>query len=761
LTGDSGSVQKLTYAEFKVAAAMSRMSVKDDVLRPIFDDMDSDKGGKISLQEFCVWYSRMKDNMDAGQTPQPQPRAALSASKPRITSRRPLSTSGSSAFSSAARRPPSSAAAQVSDTNPAFQRVTAEKKKSPFEVNLVKAFDAAQARKTAGSLREVKVPAGGALSAIKSINTARMMESPRDEPTPSIVTLSKQQLLAALPAEAVAAMQRSSISPEHDSLREPAKFGAALVDWLEKRWAEVQAHKETLQAAWKTLDENGNGLISGAEVDTWIVKRFPKMHVKPAVRQAFLMCRGEDGFIHRPKFGQLLNSIILCCRAWIMFDELNLADAVKQAAYKADPDARAYKDSRIQLEEFRVCFQKLFPAAMTGQCEAEWALMDADGKGMVLFGEFCVWYAAKAASGFRLADPLPASSETHISGDHVESDSSPAEFGAALVDWLEKRWAEVQAHKETLQAAWKTLDENGNGLISGAEVDTWIVKRFPKMHVKPAVRQAFLMCRGEDGFIHRPKFGQLLNSIILCCRAWIMFDELNLADAVKQAAYKADPDARAYKDSRIQLEEFRVCFQKLFPAAMTGQCEAEWALMDADGKGMVLFGEFCVWYAAKAASGFRLSEITAKNETPKKQGTHQHEKQDVSYEDDEDFLEAIEVSELPKELSPRSNVLVGVRTVLQGVVANAASRSPSSSPVHGSRPSSAVVSGTSGVAATSGKAKDVDCELSPRSSVLVGVRTVLQGVVANAASRSPSSSPISSRPSSAVVIGEDKSRNRS
>jgi Ca2+-binding EF-hand superfamily protein len=557
LTGDSGSVQKLTYAEFKVAAAMSRMSVKDDVLRPIFDDMDSDKGGKISLQEFCVWYSRMKDNMDAGQTPQPQPRAALSASKPRITSRRPLSTSGSSAFSSAARRPPSSAAAQVSDTNPAFQRVTAEKKKSPFEVNLVKAFDAAQARKTAGSLREVKVPAGGALSAIKSINTARMMESPRDEPTPSIVTLSKQQLLAALPAEAVAAMQRSSISPEHDSLREPAKFGAALVDWLEKRWAEVQAHKETLQAAWKTLDENGNGLISGAEVDTWIVKRFPKMHVKPAVRQAFLMCRGEDGFIHRPKFGQLLNSIILCCRAWIMFDELNLADAVKQAAYKADPDARAYKDSRIQLEEFRVCFQKLFPAAMTGQCEAEWALMDADGKGMVLFGEFCVWYAAKAASGFRLA------------------------------------------------------------------------------------------------------------------------------------------------------------------------------------------------------------EITAKNETPKKQGTHQHEKQDVSYEDDEDFLEAIEVSELPKELSPRSNVLVGVRTVLQGVVANAASRSPSSSPVHGSRPSSAVVSGTSGDAATSGKAKDVDCELSPRSSVLVGVRTVLQGVVANAASRSPSSSPISSRPSSAVVIGEDKSRNRS
>ena len=106
------------------------------------------------------------------------------------------------------------------------------------------------------------------------------------------------------------------------------------------------------------------------------------------------------------------------------------------------------------------------------------------------------------------------------------------------------------------------------------------------------------------------------------------------------------------------------------------------------------------------------------------------------------------------DLSPRSSVLVGVRSVLQGVVANAASRSPSASPVHGSRPSSAVTGSASG-GVMAAEAKNQLDDLSPRSSVLVGVRSVLQEVVANAASRSPSASPVhGSRPSSATSLSQ-------
>jgi Ca2+-binding EF-hand superfamily protein len=578
LTADHDSGHKLTYIEFKVAAARLHMIVSDSILQPIFNEMDNDKSGKITLNEFCLWWSRMKDDVKLKNTTQDHDAVSTSKLGIRSVTSRPLSTSVTSSFSNVGRppRPQSSVLTHHFGTMPALQPIAAKKKKSPFEVDLVKGFDAIQAKKAAEPMRKVKVAAGGAVSAIKSINAARADESPRDDPIPSIVTLSKQQLLAALPVEAVEAMQRSSTNSELVEPKEPAKFGAALVDWHEKRWADVMAQQDKLQAMWRTLDENGNGLVSGAELDTWFVKRYPKMHVKPVLKQVFLMCRGDDGYIRQPRLGQLLKSVVVCSRAWLMFDKLNIAGAVKQD-FKADPKARTYKDKRVEIEEFRVCFRELFPNANDGQCEAEWDLMDADSGGMVLFGEFCVWYTTKAADGFRLVDV-----------------SSP------------------------------TATQNKNSIKCTVEQD---------------------LGHDDDGL------------------------------------------------------EFR---------------------LDA-----------------------------TQNEPPMKFAVAD----DLSYDDDADFLQPMETSKHPKELSPRSSARAGAQKVLQGVVANISSRSPSASPVSGSRPSSAAaggaVRGTPGHPASGQSGSN---QLSPRSSARAGAQTVLQGVVANISSRSPSSSPVTvsgSRTSSA------------
>jgi hypothetical protein len=104
------------------------------------------------------------------------------------------------------------------------------------------------------------------------------------------------------------------------------------------------------------------------------------------------------------------------------------------------------------------------------------------------------------------------------------------------------------------------------------------------------------------------------------------------------------------------------------------------------------------------------------------------------------------------QLSPRSNVLVGVRSVLGSVVSNVSSR-PSSASAAGiaaaeaaaaAAVASAVVLMSSPTPQDNGRAPSPSSavQLSPRSNVLVGVRSVLGSVVSNVSSRPSSANDI-------------------
>jgi hypothetical protein len=46
---------------------------------------------------------------------------------------------------------------------------------------------------------------------------------------------------------------------------------------------------------WSVLDVNGNGIVSLAEVDRWIVQTFPLLNHKPALMRAFVRTTKREG----------------------------------------------------------------------------------------------------------------------------------------------------------------------------------------------------------------------------------------------------------------------------------------------------------------------------------------------------------------------------------------------------------------------------------------------------------------------------------
>lgn len=47
-----------------------------------------------------------------------------------------------------------------------------------------------------------------------------------------------------------------------------------------------EAGRKLLWSAWEAIDYNGNGLVSLAEIDKWVVESYPKLNNKPAPSSA-------------------------------------------------------------------------------------------------------------------------------------------------------------------------------------------------------------------------------------------------------------------------------------------------------------------------------------------------------------------------------------------------------------------------------------------------------------------------------------------
>ena len=138
-----------------------------------------------------------------------------------------------------------------------------------------------------------------------------------------------------------------------------------------------------LNEFWEILDVNGNGKVSLAEIDKLMVYSYPKLNNKKALMRAYkqtcLMDGGDgDAWVEPEELPMLLVNLFY-------FNKL----------YAAFIDIDCDFDRRLDKNEFYLGAKKLGLKLKRREAEKEFAKMDANGGGVVLFDEFCVWYTGK------------------------------------------------------------------------------------------------------------------------------------------------------------------------------------------------------------------------------------------------------------------------------------------------------------------------------------------------------------------------------
>ena len=439
---------------------------------------------------------------------------------------------------------------------------------------------------------------------------------------------------------------------------------------MEAKFVTFINDKTQLDAQWRSLDFNGNGIVSLAELDKWIVQYFPLLNNKAALRRAFIRTTSKDGdgddWVQRREFKALLVNVIYFNRAFELFDSVDTG-----------------RDQRVDFDEFFSAVGKLGLGLDRKQALSEFQRIDSNGGGQLLFDEFCEWlveinsfkfkermrgtaYAESVATGGSpaaatkqsppsLPIPNPASSAAILpmqsispesnslrSPTTAQSQASPspqllasarltsasssqasphnvpsgsqnvarpsigisnkvssanrtvleptsldASFAASVME--ARKFLEMEAKfvtfindKTQLDAQWRSLDFNGNGIVSLAELDKWIVQYFPLLNNKAALRRAFIRTTSKDGdgddWVQRREFKALLVNVIYFNRAFELFDSVDTG-----------------RDQRVDFDEFFSAVGKLGLGLDRKQALSEFQRIDSNGGGQLLFDEFCEW----------------------------------------------------------------------------------------------------------------------------------------------------------------------
>jgi hypothetical protein len=156
------------------------------------------------------------------------------------------------------------------------------------------------------------------------------------------------------------------------------------LDVLEEKILTLTADEAGLKALWKQLDFNGNNIVSLAEIDKLAVERYPLLNKKPALMRAYKKTTGKGtssstdcDFVEFAELGDLLKNLFYFNRLYHIFDKIDTDD-----------------DKRIDLPELK---QGLALLKLEGKHKAEdvFKAIDANGGGIILFDEFCTWYAER------------------------------------------------------------------------------------------------------------------------------------------------------------------------------------------------------------------------------------------------------------------------------------------------------------------------------------------------------------------------------
>jgi len=342
----------------------------------------------------------------------------------------------------------------------------------------------------------------------------------------------------------------------------------------------------SLRQLWRTLDYNCNGIVSLAEIDKMVVamvtgNQWPEyLNCKPALMRAYKKTILKDGdgddWVEKKEFHALLLNIFWFCQLWQVFDVIDTGD-----------------DRRIDLNEFTRGLGHLGLHLSEREAIEEFKKMDTNNGGQVLFVEFCAYIRKRvnpdASPNF---DPDIISGEN--SGNVVRKDKGHkgththfiTKKSLRVFDKLEEQFKTMMTNLPQLREMWASLDFNGNGFVSLAEIDKFAVEQFPLLNHKPALMRAYkaTIKKGNgDEWVNKNEFKSLLGHLLYFNKIYWLFDQVD------------DDD-----DRRLTFKEFKWCMNICDAKMQEAELQQEFNRVDKNGGGIILFDEFCKYFTAKS-----------------------------------------------------------------------------------------------------------------------------------------------------------------
>jgi len=343
---------------------------------------------------------------------------------------------------------------------------------------------------------------------------------------------------------------------------------------MEAKFVSVINDKAQLDAQWRSLDFNGNGIVSLAELDKWVVQSFPLLNNKSALRRAFIRTTSRDGdgddWVQRREFKALLVNVIYFNRAFELFDSIDTG-----------------RDQRVDFEEFFSAVGRLGLGLDRKQALAEFQKIDKNGGGQLLFDEFCEWLveinsfkfkermrgtayvesivnrsspaAAVKQSPVASAGSLPLRANDVLNGSSPKlpspapmirsralpspsvgssvSSASPSVgssiSSAEAFDRIEAQFVQFISSRDQLISQWSELDSSSQGFVSFPAFELWLSRQFPVLHNPTALKYAFERLydgnSSESARLLFKDFGAILVNVLFFCRAVSAYNDCGLS----------------------------------------------------------------------------------------------------------------------------------------------------------------------------------------------------------------------------------------
>jgi len=225
------------------------------------------------------------------------------------------------------------------------------------------------------------------------------------------------------------------------------------------------------------------------------------------------------------------------------------------------------------------------------EAQAEFQKIDGNSGGQVLFVEFCAYirqrvnpdadanFDADIISGEKCGQTIRRHKSQKATHDHFVTRKSMSDFDAT-----ETSIKAAMKDNAKMHSLWNSLDFNGNNIVSLAEIDKFVVEKYPVLNHKPALMRAYkktLQTGDGDDWVEKKEFKSLLGNLFYFNKIYWLFDQV-------------DGD-----DRRLTFDEFKRCLAITGANMSDSDARRDFQTVDKNGGGIILFDEFCRYFTMK------------------------------------------------------------------------------------------------------------------------------------------------------------------